>query len=152
MPLIKKASKEALSQSMGMEEMPSNPKNLSVAYNVQRQARKKKMAMGGMATPTADEFMSGDFDSDMPGSIAEAIMMKKKKMMADGGEVDIQDNGQEMYSNPYDEDNELAVKKELYDDSQLMDQPMDSNEMGDDIDEDAHDMVSMIRKKIKTKV
>lgn len=100
-----------------------------------------------------DETMSGSFDSDMdrPHTTAEAIMMKRKaKMMAEGGVVDIQDNGEED-PNDYDSLNEEAGMKELYDDSQLEAQPMDSNEHGDSIDADAHDHISEMRKKMKAR-
>ncbi len=81
-------------------------------------------------------------------SIADAILAKKRKMQE--GAVDINENAEEM-PNQYDELNMEAAGKELYDDDQLSDQPMDSNEHGDDIDSDDHDMISQIRKKMKSK-
>lgn len=154
MPLIKKPSKKALKHNIEVE-MDAHPEHreqdLAIAYNVQRQARKKKMAMGGMIPKPGP--MSGFEDrySEQAGheSVADAIMSKRKKY-ADGGVVDIEDNGEEEGSTPFDDMNEEAVMKELYDDSQLEDQPMDSNEHGDDIEEDVHDMVSTIRKKMKS--
>lgn len=89
-----------------------------------------------------------------PKSMAEAIMHKRKKM-ADGGMVDIQENGDEEGSSPYDDMNSDATDSPgVYDDSQLGKQPEDSNEDGDDREDsrrDAHDMISQIRKKIKYK-
>lgn len=102
-------------------------------------------------------------------SIADAILAKKKKakMFAEGGEVedeslmgdsdspeghsDIFDNAQEE-PNRYYRRNEDEVLKENYD-SDFMDskQPEDSNEHGDSIDSDDHDMVEAIRKKMKYK-
>lgn len=98
-------------------------------------------AKGGMAD--ADEHYS---------SIADAILAKKKhaKAYADGGMVDLEHNSEEEPNQYYGMD-EDAAKKEMYDDDQLMDQPEDSNEHGDEIDSDKHDMVDAIRKKIKYK-
>lgn len=98
-----------------------------------------------------DEYMAGHFAR---GGIAEAIM-RKRKMMADGGEVDINENAEESGSSPYDDMNNDAVLKELYDDDQISDQPEDSNEIGDpreEASENKLDMVDAIRKKIKKKV
>lgn len=96
--------------------------------------------------PDADE------SSEKPHSIAEAIMRRRK--MAAGGMVDIDENGQESSANPntYDDQNEEAALKELYDDEQLDPQPRDSNLHGDVLsDEDAHDMVESIRRKLRLK-
>lgn len=123
-----------------------------------------KMDQGGIAQAPDKEMgypsQSHDLDSELymqehkPMSMAEEIMMKHRaKKMADGGMVDIQENGEEDGSSPYDDMNEEAAMKELYDDAQLSPQPEDSNEHGHDLsDEDAHDMVSMIRKKLKMKM
>lgn len=121
-----------------------------------------KMAQGGIMQAPDKEMgypsQSHDLDPELymeehkPQSLAEAIMMKRHaKKMAEGGMVDIQSNGEEEGSTPYDDMNEEAAMKELYDDAQLSPQPEDSNEHGHDLsDEDAHDMVSMIRKKLKS--
>lgn len=110
-----------------------------------------------------DEYMAnhfadgGQIDEEMPRpkSMAQAIM-RKRKMMAEGGSVDIGSNGKEDPANPngYDDQNEEAGLKELYDDSQLMSDPMDSNEHGDileDEDKDDGRMVSSIRKKLMSR-
>lgn len=129
-------------------KMPS----LSIALGVQRRNKKPMMAKGGAVAP-----MSASMDADEHyDSIADAIMAKKRKAkMAEGGMVDIDENAEESSANPntYDDQNELAAMKENYDsDMDGISQPMDSNEMGDELsDEDSHDMVSMIRKKMKTK-
>lgn len=202
MPLIKGKSKKAFESNLKAEMHAGKPQDqaLAIAYNVQRQAKKKKMAAGGevgkgpmpgfekryyekagsegsMAkmmskggmipegseddmspgmspiresymSPEEQVFMANHFASG--GSVADAIRMKKK-MYSDGGMVDIQENGEEEGSSPYDRQNMEAVKKELYDDDQISEQPEDSNEHGDDIEEDKHDMVGAIRKKIKSK-
>lgn len=89
--------------------------------------------------PSADE---------RPQSITDAIMRRRK--MADGGMVDLEENSREK-PNFYDELNEDAANKEQYDDSQISPQPEDSNEHGDDIESDIHDMVSKIRSKLRLK-
>lgn len=156
---------------MDDDAMPAKP-SLAVAYDVQRKNKKKKMAKGGMvpgaeddmepALPMAkpdnmrlpedeimaDHFAHGGEVEDHYSSIADAILAKKRKKMADGGMVDLEANSEEG-ANMADEQNEDALLKEQYDDSQLSAQPMDSNEHGDDIESDKHDMVSRIRSKMK---
>lgn len=97
-----------------------------------------KNAKGGM--------IDDEMDMDHEDSIAAAIMARKDRMMAEGGQVDIDSNNEEQ-PNGYYEQNEDAVLKENYDkDMDDMSQPMDSNEHGHELsDEDAHDMVSKIR-------
>lgn len=140
MPLIRKKAKAPMSRAA---ESEGEPPSLAIALDVQRKSRPKKMAQGGMPQPAMAE--------ERAGSVAEAIM-HRRKMMADGGEVDIDSNGQEDPANPnaYDDQNMDAAMKELYDDDQLMDQPMDSNQHGDILsDEDANDLVSKIRRQAK---
>jgi hypothetical protein len=92
------------------------------------------------------------------GGVVDQIM-KKKKMMAEGGPVesdggvDLQDsNGDEWLNREDDMSFDAARKKTYYDDSQLDDQPMDSNEHGHDLpDADEHDMVDQIRHKMRMK-
>lgn len=108
-------------------------------------------------------------EHDEPSSIAEAIL-RKRKMMANGGvadhadpmheddmslkegQVDIDDNAREL-PNAYYGRNEDKVLKENFDEDIIhMSQPMDSNEIGDereDATSDKHDMVSIIRRKMK---
>lgn len=87
----------------------------------------------------------------MGGSVANHIM--KKKMMAKGGEVDLSMNADES-PNMGDQYNEEALKKENYSETPGLDQ-LDydiSKSIGDDLtDEDAHDMISAIRRKMKSK-
>ncbi len=278
MPLIKSPSKAAFKKNVETE-MKSNPapsdraKNLAIAYSVRRQARKKKMAMGGELSaatekrpsaddrderglmmdkdgfekqdnPSLDESMLAEGgevnfhdekradaddasssrdkammmghktmdgkerafdeesmsmnsiddaksmrDEDMldgkptrhadevnmasgramasdrderelamlrmaKGGLVDAIMAKRRKMMSDGGQVDLQDNADEQLN----EEDQLSFqaprKKTYFDDSQISEQPMDSNEKGDmlsDEDEEGKDMLSKIRSSMKRK-
>lgn len=110
-------------------------------------------AEGGEVTPEAEEV------EEQHSSVAAAIMAKKRKqmplfsdsdeddmlMMAEGGEVDIEENGAEQ-ANHFDKRNN-AILKENYD-SDLMDvsQPTDSNEHGD-----KREMIKSIRSKMIAK-
>jgi len=118
-----------------------------------------------------------ELEEEMHDSIAAAIMAKRDRMKgaarsgsedmdsaamyANGGRVEYEDvdddmvnidqNGQE-YPNGYYDRNEDKVLKENYDEAMHgVDQPMDSNEKGDSIDADEHDMVSQIRSKMKAR-
>lgn len=83
------------------------------------------------------------------GSVVDSIM-RKRKMMADGGEVDLQDSNGDEHLNLEDQlSYQAARKKTYYDNSQISKQPEDSNEHGDDIDSDEHDMISSIRRKMR---
>lgn len=98
----------------------------------------------------ADEMMHEDSEDEMlPDSIADAVMAKRKKY-ADGGMVDLEKNSEEDKNNEDDLSYE-AILKEQYDLSQLDEQPHDSNEHGDELeDADEHDMVSSVRKKMRS--
>lgn len=112
---------------------------------------------GQMLERHASELDGLDGDNDemavphkAPGSIAEAILAKGKKM-ASGGMVDLNKASEES-PNMADSYNFEANGKEQYDDSQLDSQPEDSNEHGDaSLEKDAQDMVEMIRQKIRAK-
>lgn len=72
-------------------------------------------------------------------------IMNRRKMMAEGGMVDLSENADEEY-NHADADNFAALKKENYSESDGLDDltsPMDSNEHGD--------MISKIRSKMRSK-
>lgn len=94
------------------------------------------------------EHEEDELEEDHP-SVAHAIMAKRKKM-ADGGMVDLNKNSEEDLNNE-DQMSFRAGLKEQYDLDQLDPQPLDSNEHGDSIDSDEHDMVSAIRKKMASK-
>lgn len=84
------------------------------------------------------------------GGIAKAI--RTKKMMAEGGEVDLQDSNGDEHLNLEDQLSYDAARKDTYYDlDQMSSQPEDSNEHGDELsDADAHDMISSIRRKMKS--
>lgn len=92
----------------------------------------------------------GEVEDEHHASIAAAIMAKRDRMMmAEGGEVDLDENAMEQ-PNGYYARNEDAALKENYDDQLSdLDQPMDSNEHDVSIDSDEHDMISRIRSKMK---
>lgn len=165
MPLLKRKPMKQMDKS----EM-SDPQSLAIALGVQSQARKKKkMADGGQVEPQKKlgEIINypgvDKSPSPMPSpksyakggmamrdeSMAQAIMRKRKeKMMAEGGMVEL-DNHEEP-ADAFDDLNEEAALKELYDDEQLSADPMDSNEHSVELsDEDSHDMVSAIRRKMR---
>lgn len=111
-------------------------------------APRDQFARGGMIDKSDTE--------DHYSSIADAILAKKRKakMMAEGGMVDIEHNAQEDNADAAVGYEEAAMKENYDDDFSDMDQPMDSNEDGDDLsDEDKYggDLVSSIRKKMKSK-
>jgi hypothetical protein len=125
-------------------------------------AMKKRMADGGEIEANNEDTGNPGEDSEdqmdtmqmaRGGSVADAIM-KKRKMMADGGEVDLQDLSDEQLNSEDDMSYDAAGKKTYYDDSQLSKQPEDSNEHGDEREsgeEDEHDMIAKIRSKMKSK-
>lgn len=82
-------------------------------------------------------------DSADDGSIASAIMKRRK--MANGGQVDIENNAQEM-PNAMDELNKAALKENYDEDLMSVSQPMDSNEHGD-----RREMIKSIRNKMISK-
>ena len=94
-----------------------------------------------------------DNDEERPGSIAEAIMHKRRLMMAKGGEVDLEENAEE-HHNHYDDLNEMAADHESYSEEAALEhsQPMDSN-LHDRtlLDEDEHSMLGKIRAKMRSK-
>ncbi len=119
----------------------------------------QKLAEGGMAEDEQEE--------EHHDSMHAAIMAKRKRMhdeidsgahdedaaemMAEGGQVDLHSEHEEEPNNE-DQMSFEALKKENYNSSDLdADQPEDSNEDGDDIDKDDHDMIGSIRRKMKAK-
>lgn len=112
------------------------------------------------------EMPDHEVEEEHHNSIAAAIMAKRRKdsmsadsesdidhemMMAEGGQVDIDSNNEEQPNGFYNR-NEHAALKENYDsDMDDVSQPDDSNEHGDDIDSDKHDMITVIRRKMKSR-
>lgn len=125
----------------------SDKKSLAIALSTQKHNKKKPMAKVAQPDVAPSDIMS---DDERASSVADAIMRKRKKM-ADGGMVDLNDASEEEARSPYDDINAETGDKEAYDLDQLSAQPMGSNEHGDDIDSDKHDMVSAIRAKLKAK-
>lgn len=177
-PLMSSKSKKSLAKDLESEMNDGKSKDLAIAYSAQRH-NKKKMANGGMveaekdASPMPAMNEKDDMKSPMTpimkekmpdheehyASIADAILKKKHaaNMMADGGmvddegEADLQANSNEDLNLEDQLSFDAARKKTYYDLDQLDEQPEDSNEHGDAIDSDDHDMISSIRKKMKMK-
>lgn len=126
----------------------------------------KKLMPPGMSHSEYDvdgDEDEGDEDQDkmaeggmIHSSIADAILERKHRkmqMMADGGEVDLEENEEEEGSSPFDDMNAEAVEEPISSD-ELESQPMDSNEHGDpeeESEENEHDMISKIRARMRTK-
>lgn len=173
MPLIQGKSKKAFQHNMKAEMDAGKPQDqsLAISYSIQRK-NKKKMYEGGVVSqeraeedmepavpmrksermgPPEDEYMSDHFSEG--GSVADEIM-RKKKMYAEGGEVDLSENAEEEPNNEDDMSYE-ALKKENYSESdglEALDQPEDSNEKSHEpSDSDEHDMVESIRRKMRAK-
>lgn len=97
-----------------------------------------------------DDGRDMDMLDDHYDSIADSIIAKRKRF-AEGGQVDLEANSREDKNNEDDYSYE-ALLKEQYDDGQLSPQPRDSNLHGHELsDEDAHDMVEAIRRKLRAK-
>ena len=120
----------------------------------------KRMARGGMAHEM-DDIDVEEMEDEKHSSIAAAIMAKKHagkqpKMMAEGGEVDLDHNAEEEPNHEDDESFE-ALKKENYDESdglKALHDPMDASEHGDDREmdeENKKDMINAIRSKMKSR-
>lgn len=110
--------------------------------------------------PSEDQYMSDHFDSadsveSDPESIADEIMSQRRKMYADGGEVeddqaDMDQNARE-WKNGEDDMSYNALRKENYSEGSMLEeeQPMDSNEHGHIlVDEDEHSKVPGMRSKV----
>lgn len=108
---------------------------------------------------TADSGDSDDRDMDMISSI---MSKRRSRMMAQGGMVDheveegrVDQHGNQDESKNLEDDLSFSALHDPMQDSMIdKDQPMDSNEMGDDREkdsEDEHDHIDMLRKKILSK-
>lgn len=175
MPLIKSKSKQAFGKNVATEMDAGKPQDqsLAIAYSVQRN-KKKKYAKGGMIpeqdSMAKDKAMAPlEPSSARPmyaakGGIAESIRMKRK-MMAEGGimekdedypadgdgRADVEENAVEKPNSYYKMDEDAADSESYAESEPLhdMDYP-DANQDGHTLsDEDAHDMVSMIRAKLR---
>lgn len=117
--------------------------------------RKKLQEIKDFPAPKLKGLAEGgeiDHDEEMldhAASIASAIMAKRR--MANGGQVDIEENNEEM-PNPFDELNEAALKENYDSDFEDLTQPDDSNEIDDpseEAQENRLDKVSAIRRRMK---
>lgn len=148
MPLIKSKSPKAFEHNLKAELEAGKPKaqSLAIAYSTQRHARGKKMATGGEVMPSHEDHYA---------SIADAILKKKHDaaMPQESGEVDLEENAMEHQPDDLEHQNLDADLKEDYAEDEMLSavDPIDSNEPGDDVDSDDYDMVSSIRKKMKSK-
>lgn len=192
MPLIKSKSKKAFEENIKSEMDAGKPQkqSLAIAYAVKRKAP-KKMAEGGevsfwdkvkeAAKPKSlvpagqAEERAAAWDPSKqkpvkkakggeighPASISEAIM-RKRKMMAEGGEAEeheepLEENSEET-PDLFSELNLEAGEGENYSEHAALDeldQPEDSNLMGDDREKDRsdiHSMVDKIRARIRSRI
>ena len=120
-----------------------NEKNFQRGLAAIDEARSQKMkqyAGGGMIDSDGKENYK-----DIVGGI-----MRKRRHLADG-DVDLDSNEMEDDASPnsYDRQNRPGRDIFLADDEQLENDPMDSNEDGDEIERDKHDMVALIRHKMR---
>ena len=107
--------------------------------------------------PPEDEYMADHFakggmvdeeeETEQHASIAAAIMARNadKKLFADGGFVDIEENGKEQ-PNQYYKLYKAALKENLDSDMSDVSQPMDSNEHGDELTDEDMNSMSKIQK------
>jgi len=138
-------------------EPPEAHKSIADAIMSKRKHAKMMMDDGGEVDPDLQKYMPSDkeaADSGYPPGPERAQYIARKRQAAaqnyaDGGMVDLEANSEE---SPNEED-QMSFKangKEQYDDSQLSRQPSDSNLKGHDLpDEDSHDMVDQIRRKMR---
>lgn len=171
MPLIKGKSKKAFEHNIKAEMESGKPQDqaLAIAYSMQRKHR-KKMAEGGEVKREHEldkDVMheEKEMHEDRPSSIADAILRKKKQHLAKGGEaaepIEIEEGQVDLSENAHEEPNHEddlsfeALHKENYSESDALDeleQPHDSNLHGRELsDADLHDMVDVIRRKMKLK-
>lgn len=127
------------------------------------------LAEGGMLDSDDSEDQPEDEDdAENYSSITASIMARRDRMhaaidsgahdmdeavrMADGGMVDIDENAEEQPNAYYARNEDAALKENFDSDIDDMTQPMDSNEHGRELsDEDSHDAVDSIRKKMMSR-
>jgi hypothetical protein len=122
-------------------------------------AKDMNLVRAGSERPTADKdehgqtkmadggYLEGEDTSTHMGTLAEAIAKRlAKHMMAEGGRVDLEENSEE-HGNAEDDLSFEALGKEQYDDSQLEDQPKDSNEH-----EPSHEEMDVEDKSMRSKI
>lgn len=103
----------------------------------------QSLGSGGMAE-------GGNIDHD---SLCSAIMAKRRRM-ADGDMVDLDENSMESSANQFDERNHAILKENFDSDMRSVSDPMDSAQMDDpreDETSDPRDRVSSIRSRMKSR-
>lgn len=140
-------SKKASEIESGKEGMSKKyQENMDTLISYHKNEAKPKMAEGG-EVDSMDQ-PEPEAEQEHHASIAAAIMAKRK-MMADGGPVEENNEEQPMELNDL---NEAALKENMNSDFMDMDQPEDSNMMGHE-EEDQHDrsMISAIRRRMMSR-
>lgn len=146
MPLIRSQSKKAFKDNIETE-MKAHPEkkdqNLAIAYSIQRQAKRKKMASGG-GTSVADieKYADGGMVDEQHDSIADAIMSRRKAAPKD--ELH-DDDASDMFGDINDDPTTEDVPEPVYHD--------EPEHYTADAHEDDHDMdlISKIRARMKTR-
>lgn len=136
------------------EGLESDDDEMSPAHDEYMAGKAQMLADGGMAE--MDDQPSHEAEMEHHDSLAAAIMAKRgMKMLAEGGEVDIDSNNEEQPNGYYDRNEHAALKENFDSDMDDVSQPMDSNEMGDEREassENKRDMLSEIRSRMKRKL
>lgn len=123
-----------------MESRPDKGWGAIIVKGKQHEEDEQMMAEGGMAKEMDMQPME-EADEEHHESIAAAIMAReRRKMMAEGGQVDLAQNAQEE-ANEADSLNQDALMKENYSESDGLDQ-LDSAQ------DDDQDMISQIRRQM----
>ena len=161
---------EKLAQGGMVSSSVIKTKNLDKYGNIMEEDKPKKYeGMSEDKGPAEEEYMDDEMEPmyaeggeveeeeeqegpEEHSSIAQAIMaQRKRKMMAEGGLVDIEENNEEE-PNEYNDLDKAALKENMDSDFTDETEPEDSNTQSDDIDEDEHDMISKIRSKMRMKM
>lgn len=146
---------EEVSMDRAEEDQVVHPEGLEEDDDMKSPAQSEYMAdhfaEGGMAHEM-DMQPEPEEEEEHHDSLAAAIMAKRRRM-AEGGRVDIESNEEEQ-PNQYYGRNQAVLKEHYGDDLDQIHQPMDSNLMGDDREDESEnklDMVSSIRRKMSSK-
>lgn len=136
---------------MSMKPKAMMGQDLATAYEIQRKNKRKKTATGGevVAPRLMDAEPEDSNEHDDEHDIIAQI--RKKIKAAKSGMVDLDENAMEEPNSFYDLNEDAALKENYDEDMDSLKHPEDSNEHGDEIDSDEHDMIAQIRKKIKAK-
>jgi hypothetical protein len=133
--------------------MLSGAEESAVHSMVSEIMKRRKMAEGGLVDDESTEASKRSTKLDFSDDEGAHPLQDDMDHMADGGMVDIEENGEEE-PNAFYERNREALKENYDDDMEDVTEPSDSNEHGDKLsDEDEHDgsMVDKLRKKAMAK-